>query len=89
MVKFFVLKGVVIKPESVQGLKALAYRTAREPNLHPKEILIRFVELSSMVPVIMLTSTCSGLGHNTSYINGEYRPDPLGNHFTFCFKNDD
>ncbi|KAH7414290.1 hypothetical protein DE146DRAFT_30940 [Phaeosphaeria sp. MPI-PUGE-AT-0046c] len=71
MVKFFFMRGSVPKDAvDVQSLMTLAYQTAREQNIYPKQILIR------------------GLGHSTTTIAGRYQPDPDGNHFTFCYKDE-
>lgn len=36
----------------------------------------------------MCIRTSSGI-HPTTWINGEYRKDPKGNHLTVCFKDED
>ncbi|KAI9660686.1 MAG: hypothetical protein M1821_010038 [Bathelium mastoideum] len=71
MVKFYFLKGAMPTTElQVQKITTLAYQTAREHKLLPKEILIR------------------GQAHSTTTIASGFGPDPLGNHFTFCYKDE-
>ncbi|KAH9882938.1 hypothetical protein J1614_000304 [Plenodomus biglobosus] len=77
----------------IQNLTTLAYQTAREHGLYPKEILIRPVRRSISSPLLLLScsplrSAYSGLGHSTTTIKGQFQPGPSGNHFTFCYKNE-
>jgi hypothetical protein len=92
MVKFFFLKGSLPRDaSSVQSLMTLAYQTARENNLFPKQILIRCVDLLLLLCSschAYLCSQCSGGGHSTTNIAGQYQPDPNGYHFTFCYKDE-